>query len=94
MNIFFCYQEYLKPIMLSGTDLQKETSKKVLFRALDMGLRLLSPLMPFLTEELYQRLPRKEMKYPSICVAPYPETEEVSLLFQSIIFQQRDIVNL
>lgn len=35
--------------------------------------------MPFITEELYQRLPRPEAKrdkIPSICVAPYPELEE------------------
>ena len=35
--------------------------------------------MPFLTEELYQRLPRRTADAPpSICVTPYPE--EVSLL--------------
>lgn len=35
--------------------------------------------MPFITEELYQRLPRpKEVaeKVPSICVASYPDSEE------------------
>lgn len=35
--------------------------------------------MPFITEELYQRLPRpKEVKaaIPSICVASYPDVEE------------------
>lgn len=42
---------------------------------MDTGLRLLSPFMPFITEELYQRLPHSDItRYPSICVAPYPET--------------------
>lgn len=31
--------------------------------------------MPFITEELYQRLPHSDItKYSSISVAPYPET--------------------
>jgi len=43
---------------------------------LDTGLRLLHPLMPFVTEELWQRLPRREADLeavPSIMVAAYPE---------------------
>lgn len=46
-----------------------------------MGLRLLAPFMPFITEELYQRLPRTKehkVKYPSICIVPYPEPLECS----------------
>lgn len=56
----------------------KSTAQKVLFITLDVGLRLLSPFMPFITEELYQRLPRKKLIYPSICVSPYPDDAEVS----------------
>jgi valyl-tRNA synthetase len=43
--------------------------------------RLLHPLMPFVTEELWQRLPSIQSKYPdvtdralTIMLAPYPET--------------------
>ena len=40
---------------------------------LDRSLRLLHPLMPFLTEELWQRLPGHEaMHAETICLAPYP----------------------
>ena len=40
-----------------------------LFRAFDAALRLLHPMMPFITEELWQRLaPRKT----SIAQAPFP----------------------
>lgn len=47
---------------------------QVLFTCADVGLRLLAPLMPFLAEELWQRLrPRQGGSMaPSICVAPYP----------------------
>lgn len=41
------------------------------------GLTLLHPFMPFLSEELWQRLPRRrEDTTPSIVVAQYPEYEE------------------
>lgn len=31
--------------------------------------------MPFITEELYQRLPRTDNTIPSICIASYPNSE-------------------
>ena len=44
------------------------------YTCLDNGLRLISPFMPFLTEELFQRLPRRLPDAPpSISVTPYPE---------------------
>lgn len=58
---------------------QAEVCRQTLYTCLEVGLRLLSPLMPFVTEELYQRLPRRKPQSdpPSICVTPYPEPEEV-----------------
>lgn len=64
----------------------KFTAQKVLFITLDVGLRLLSPFMPFITEELYQRLPRKKLIYPSICVSPYPDSAKVcNYIFIAVI---------
>ncbi|XP_076244196.1 valyl-tRNA synthetase [Calliopsis andreniformis] len=70
------YLEYLKPVFQGSDNGMKSAARRTLFRTLDIGLRLLSPFMPFLTEELYQRLPRKNQIYPSICVSPYPEYSE------------------
>ncbi|XP_058803895.1 valine--tRNA ligase isoform X2 [Phymastichus coffea] len=70
------YLECLKPVFQCGTDKQKQAAQRVLFKTLDVGLRLLSPFMPFITEELYQRLPRKNLVFPSICVSPYPTATE------------------
>lgn len=66
------YLECLKPIFASDDELKKSTARKVLYTCLDLGLRLLSPFMPFISEELFQRLPRNNLDIPSICVAPYP----------------------
>lgn len=52
---------------------------QVLFSCVDVGLRLLAPLMPFLAEELWQRLPHRPggPPAPSICVAPYPSAQSL-----------------
>ncbi|KAK9877874.1 hypothetical protein WA026_020100 [Henosepilachna vigintioctopunctata] len=74
------YLEYLKSIFASGDEETQRTARITLYRVLEVALRLLSPFMPFITEELYQRLPiasESRTQIPSICVAPYPELEEL-----------------
>ena len=72
-------KEYLKPVLNDGTPTEIAAAKHTLYTTLDVGLRLLSPFMPFLTEELYQRLPRKSCWEPaSICVTCYPSVEDHS----------------
>jgi len=45
-----------------------------LLRVFEFSLRLLHPVMPFLTEELWQRLLRRHERLPeSICIAPFPQ---------------------
>ncbi|KAL6254260.1 hypothetical protein P5V15_014875 [Pogonomyrmex californicus] len=92
------YLEYLKPIFQSKNNMAKLAAQKVLLITLDIGLRLLSPFMPFITEELYQRLPRKNLIYPSICVSPYPDGKECCWRNQEIEkdieFAQKIIKNI
>lgn len=71
----------MKPVFASDDSKAIDAAQATLYRALDVGLRLLSPFMPFITEELYQRLPRPQgvkNSFASIGVAPYPEVEEYS----------------
>uniref|UniRef100_A0A670HVP5 Valine--tRNA ligase n=1 Tax=Podarcis muralis TaxID=64176 RepID=A0A670HVP5_PODMU len=71
------YLECLKPVFASPDEAAIQTARNVLYTCLDAGLRLLSPFMPFVTEELFQRLPRRSPSDPpSICVTPYPSTEQ------------------
>ena len=54
--------------------MEKESAKQTLYTAIEGGLTMIHPFMPFLTEELWQRLPRRDGdKTPSITVASYPE---------------------
>lgn len=72
------YLEYLKPIFTGNDADAKQAAMITLYRTLHIGLRLLSPFMPFITEELYQRLPRPiELldKVPSISVDAFPDEE-------------------
>jgi len=63
----------MKPIMKSKDDEAKKAVQNVLYYCMDRGLRLMHPFMPFLTEELYQRLPHHESnRWESICIAEYP----------------------
>jgi valyl-tRNA synthetase len=69
------YIELAKPA-LSGEAPRPRTGE-VLLTVLDRSLRLLHPVMPFLTEEVWQRLPGHEAIHPAtICLAPYPAREE------------------
>jgi valyl-tRNA synthetase len=69
------YIELAKP-SLSG-DAPRPRTGEVLLSVLDRSLRLLHPVMPFLTEEVWQRLPGHEAIHPAtICLAPYPGPEE------------------
>lgn len=65
------YIEAIKPIM-SGEDVEaSRAAKAVLFKCIHDGLLLLHPMMPFVTEELYQRLPYRSSE--SACIAAFPE---------------------
>ncbi|XP_039287270.1 valine--tRNA ligase [Nilaparvata lugens] len=77
----FSFQESIKPVFSGDDQEAKEAARVTLYTVFDAGLRLLSPFMPFITEELYQRLPLVQNapvkpKAASICVAPYPDLEE------------------
>ena len=74
----FCdwYIEMAKPVLLGkhGTEDDRRLAKRVLLEVLDRSLRLLHPFMPFVTEEIWQKLGGVE---PSIMIAPYPIAEDV-----------------
>ena len=58
-------------------------SLAVLQVCLVTGLKLLHPVMPFITEELYHRIPllQRETRADSIMVARYPEPSKVGEVY-------------
>ena len=64
------YIEFVKPkIVASEKHPEDQLSYRVLLVVFDQSLRLMHPFMPFITEEIWQRLPHKGL---SIAVQSYP----------------------
>ncbi len=81
----FCdwYIEWLKP-QLASTDREIALAAwRNIFAVLEAALRLLHPVMPFLTEELWHRLPQRAGAR-SIALERFPEGREESIDYGSI----------
>ncbi len=71
----FCdwYLELIKPVLYGKDNPQERAvTQHVLLNVLDGALRLLHPFMPFITEEIWQRLPHEGK---SIMIADFPRYE-------------------
>ncbi|KZS93907.1 hypothetical protein SISNIDRAFT_474035 [Sistotremastrum niveocremeum HHB9708] len=86
------YIEATKPMTdPSASEKTRRSAQNTLYLCLDFGLRLLHPFMPFVTEELWQRLPRRPNTDPSsIMIAPFPtftfieEDKQFELILKAI----------
>ncbi len=80
------YLELAKPVLRrqpDGTFLHPEVvseTRETLAYVLEGSLRLMHPIMPFITEELWQRIPRPPGRSETIAFGPYPtaKTEAAS----------------
>ncbi len=70
------YIELAKPRFYSDDRLAKATVTQVLIQVLETSLKLLHPVMPFVTEEIWQQLPGKDV---SIMVSSYPKANKESI---------------
>ncbi len=71
------FLEWSKPLLAEEADaeVRRETAATLL-HALESTLRALHPMMPFVTEEIWQRVPRESGAFPeSIMLARYPEPD-------------------
>lgn len=72
-NLCDTFIENSKAIIQHGNRQEKRSALDTLYTALESGLLMMHPFMPFLTEELWQRLPRRPGDTtPSIVIAKYP----------------------
>jgi valyl-tRNA synthetase len=67
------YLEWAKPTLYRGDDpAARARTQATLLEVLETTLRLLHPFMPFLTEEIWQRLPKPAGAPASLMIARYP----------------------
>ncbi len=91
------YIEISKISLYSDSPDEKDRIVTILLDILNKSLRLLHPFLPFITEEIYQKLPNHEF---SIVTAPYPKykkereassTEEIFSYIQELVTLVRTI---
>ncbi|KAH1513889.1 hypothetical protein KXW39_000820 [Aspergillus fumigatus] len=76
-NLCDLFIEYSKFLIQHGSEKEARSALNTLYNALEAGLRMIHPFMPFISEELWQRLPRRPGdSTPSIVIASYPKYNE------------------
>jgi valyl-tRNA synthetase len=77
------FLELIKPVVYDTSDANKDNrwaAQATLWVAIEAGLRILHPMMPFVTEELWQRLPGRgtlgDTEPHTIMLAEYPQCNE------------------
>ena len=76
MQLCDVFIENSKSLISNGTPQEQASAKATLYTVIDGALRLIHPFMPFISEEMWQRLPRRpDDKTTSIMLAAYPDYE-------------------
>ncbi|KAH7162730.1 tRNA synthetases class I-domain-containing protein [Dactylonectria estremocensis] len=67
------YIENSKAIIRDGTEEERQSAIQTLYTSLEAALTMIHPFMPYITEEMWQRMPRRpEDETKSIMIAKYP----------------------
>lgn len=74
----FCdwYLELTKPVLQNGTAVQQRGTRHTLVSILEQLLRLLHPIMPYITETIWQRVkPLASVEGDTIMLQPFPQVQ-------------------
>ena len=74
----FCdwYLELIKPVMFSDDEAAKRQTRRVLLQVLETLLRLMHPIIPFITEEIWQTVaPKLGKEATTIMLQDYPRSD-------------------
>ncbi len=69
------YLEIVKNRIYNGTAQEKASAQYVLYESLFSIIKMIAPITPFITEELYQKYYRKNEKTKSIHISNWPKLE-------------------
>lgn len=76
----FCdwYIEFSKPRLAGDDEADRLACQRNLLAVLDVALRLLHPIMPFTTEDIYAKLPKGEGAPPMLICAEWPSAQALA----------------